>query len=690
MIQIYDRNNKNYEANGDFELLPKRCEYEYYLNGACELTLVHDYDPVGRWKLLLNENIISAPTPHSEKQLFRIYDIEKTDIEITAFARPIFFDLRHNILIDRRPTNVTAQVALNQLLQGTGFTASTNITRVSTAYYIRTNILEAIAGNENNSFVNRWGGERLYDNFHLICNERLGGDYGARAEFGLNLTAIKESISFETIATRIIPVAFNGHMLAGHEPWVDSPNIDNYSLVYMKEIRFEDVKMAEDASDGGGFTSLEELRRELVRRCEQLYEEGVDRPSVNYVINIVDLEKTEEYKDYKALIKIMMGDTVHCKHRGVAVDIAARAIRIKWDCIKKSNIEMELGNFTEDIINRMTNTNMSIDNITINGGTSVDAERLAGFIDMAQTRLFAQRLVAQQSDVRAILFEDLVEDSPTFGAMALGTMGFQISSRRTPDGRGWEWTTAGTADGFIATYIVAGMLSSRNWEENTSGFLLNLDEGTINSRNLRLDRNGILTLHQAIIEGGRLTLFGNGQRAVEIAGTNIRFFGWEGNGAEAGILASAWNVANERNALVVAGTHDGALHLGNRNAQGGIQTIIQIDPRDGAVPPRVAGTVSGSVAFMTAVGQNAQGHINRIDYTRLHVRNGMITGWTNEAWTPSLAPVQMFTSFSTEENLETTEMLPTVDNKEPIPTEMQIQAMTVGERDEVNESDTHN
>ena len=653
MIQIYDRNNRNYNMNGDFELQPKSCEYEYVLNGTCELTLVHPYDLVGRWKMLLNENIISAPTPHSDKQLFRIYDIEKTDTEITAFARPVFFDLRHNILVDRRPTNVTAQVALNQLLQGTGFTASTNLTTVSTAYYIRMNILEAIAGNEANSFVNRWGGERLYDNFHLICNDRLGGDYGARAEFGFNLSSIKEHISYEPIATRIIPVAFNGHMLEGPEPWVDSPNIGKYTIVYMKEIRFEDVRMEEDATDGQqGFRTLGELRRELVRRCEQLYEEGIDKPSVNYVIDLVDLEKTVEYKNYKGLVKIMIGDTVHCRHRGIDVEIEARAIRIKWDCVRKSNIEIELGNFTEDIINRMTNTNMSIDSITVNGGMSLDAERLAGFIDMSQTRLFAQRQVAQQSDVRAILFEDLVEDSPTFGAMALGTMGFQISSQRTPDGRGWVWTTAGTADGFIATYIVAGMLASRNWQHNTQGFMLNLDAGTINSRNMRLAANGILSINQAIIEGGRLTLFGDGRRAIEIFGTNIHFYAWSRNGEDVGTIAPTFSVAEDRPGLGVVAAQRSRAYLGYIDTNGWYQPTVSIIPEDGPVPPRIAGGTTGSVRLMSNASLNAQGGWNRIDYIRLHFRNGVFTHTTSESWSPQIASLSAGAEFFFSEILK--------------------------------------
>lgn len=40
------------------------------------------------------------------------------------------------------------------------------------------------------------------------------------------------------------------------------------------------------------------------------------------------------------------------------------------------------------------------------------------------------RNVATDSPVKAILFEDNVKDSPTYGAMALGTMGFMIANKK--------------------------------------------------------------------------------------------------------------------------------------------------------------------------------------------------------------------------------------------------------------------
>ncbi|KAK9680617.1 hypothetical protein QE152_g38975 [Popillia japonica] len=77
------------------------------------------------------------------------------------------------------------------------------------------------------------------------------------------------------------------------------------------------------------------------------------------------------------------------------------------------------------------------------------------------TQLKYQKDIAQRQDVRAILFEDLDESSNTYGAMCLGTQGFQIANKRTTDGRDWDWTTAATANGIIADAILTGLISDK-------------------------------------------------------------------------------------------------------------------------------------------------------------------------------------------------------------------------------------
>ena len=458
MIEVYVKGNEDYESNGDMTLTPTTCEVELTVEGIAELTLEHPIDDLGRWEYLVNDNVIAAPTPYSKKQLFRIYDYTKTETEVTAYARHIFYDSAGEMLVDVRPTDKTGQEALDIILSGTKYKAKTNIKTRSTAYYIRKNIMEAIGGDNENSFINRWGGERMYDNFTVIINDRLGGDYGACAEFGRNMTGIEADISIDDVVTRIIPVSYNGHTLEGEEPWIDSPIIGSYANPRVAVIKFEDVKLLEDCQEGEeGFSTLELLREELKRRCTKEYENGLDKPKVNYKVDLVEVANTEDYKDYKKLTTIGIGDDVLTKDRKLKINVTARCIRLVYDCIEEENAEVELGNFIENYFDKTTSAADIIQKVTREDGT-LKAEEVYGKIDAVKAQLKAQRDISQPSEVRAVIFEDLVEESPTYGAMSIGTMGFCIASERTADGKDWDWKTFGTGSGFYADYICVGQL----------------------------------------------------------------------------------------------------------------------------------------------------------------------------------------------------------------------------------------
>lgn len=458
MIEVYVKGNEDYGSNGDMTLTPTTCEVELTVEGVAELTLEHPIDDLGRWEYLVTDNVIAAPTPYSKKQLFRIYDYTKTETEVTAYARHVFYDSAGEMLVDVRPTDKTGQEALDIILSGTKYKAKTNIKTRSTAYYIRKNIMEAIGGDDENSFINRWGGERMYDNFTVIINDRLGGDYGACAEFGRNMTGIEADISIDDVVTRIIPVSYNGHTLEGEEPWIDSPLIGSYANPRTAVIKFEDVKLLEDCQEGEeGFSTLELLREELKRRCTKEYENGLDKPKVNYKVDLVEVANTEDYKDYKKLTTVGIGDDVLTKDRKLKINVTARCIRLVYDCIEEENAEVELGNFIENYFDKTTSAADIIQKVTREDGT-LKAEEVYGKIDAVKAQLKAQRDISQPSEVRAVIFEDLVEGSLTYGAMSIGTMGFCIASERTADGEDWDWKTFGTGRGFYADYICVGQL----------------------------------------------------------------------------------------------------------------------------------------------------------------------------------------------------------------------------------------
>lgn len=65
------------------------------------------------------------------------------------------------------------------------------------------------------------------------------------------------------------------------------------------------------------------------------FENGIDVPSITYDVDMVDLSKTDMYKDYKKLLNVNLGDTAHIGHRRLNITTEARVISMTYDMITK-------------------------------------------------------------------------------------------------------------------------------------------------------------------------------------------------------------------------------------------------------------------------------------------------------------------------------------------------------------------
>lgn len=517
MIQIYSPGNRNYKRNGNAVLHPTSCDLEMNLKGDWKLSLENPADK--NMNLITKEAVIKCDTPIGKDQRFRIYDYEKSDDGVSAKARPVFFDAAKDaFILDKRPTDKIGQAALDIITQGTGYTAESDITDICTAYYVRKNLIEAINGSDENSFINRWGGEPVYQNEHLIINRRYGSDKGAKASFGNNLESITETVNMENVVTRIIPMAYNGYMLEGGTPWVDSPNIGKYELIYTKVIEFNDVKLKEDVSgeDETGFKDLEALREELKRRAKQEFENGIDLPTVTYEVKIIDLEDAIGYEDIKDLVKIGLGDTVYAENKNLNITTKNRCMGLTYDCILQRNKEVTLGETQTDYFDKMTSVQQKVNQSLTD--TGVKGEMVYGLIDLFKASMKATAESAELQKEKAIFFEDKVPDSPTYGAMALGTTGFMIADKRLTDDSDWDWRTFGTGKGFLADFIIGGVLMSLNYVDGETGFKLDLNNGIIETARLLIKTAKDGSMEKGIQFGdGRLQILGpNGDVKAEI------------------------------------------------------------------------------------------------------------------------------------------------------------------------------
>lgn len=530
MIQVYKPNNTNYDKNGDMSLFPIIAEVNATINDLWDACLKHPIDAEGRWKFLETDSVVKMPSFNGE-QLFRIRKIHKSDSAITCDMEPIFFDsIDDCFLQDVRPTEKDGQSALNMMLASNSkYSGISDIKTVATAYYRDVNFMEASNGDIDQSFLKRWGGEICYDNFTVVINERVGVDNGVELRYGKNIkkNGLMEVIDTREVVTRIKPKAYNGHTMSGIR-FVDSPNIDKYPTIRIRTMKFDDVKMAEDAVEGDADNGIiicnnqAELNEVLLRKCQEQYDAGIDKPKVTISADMVLLQNTELYKGLEELERVSLGDTVHCKHESLNIVTDARVVSLKYDCIRKKVTYVNIGDYKGDYFDKMDSMtgriNSSVENLIfqIENPNSSFRQSMQALVDEMAASIAGydggNMLITNNSDGKpnGIMIMDTDSKDTAKKVLWFNLNGITYSSNGVngPFNNVWSFERGG----FVADWIIAGtMLANR-----ISGGVLTLG-GTDDGNGIcevkdadgnvvaRLDKNG-LTTNSAKITGGSLRI----------------------------------------------------------------------------------------------------------------------------------------------------------------------------------------
>lgn len=537
-MQYYKIDNYNFTKNGDITLQPIDGKLRIELNtGLCEVEVELPYDKEKRWTKLEEWGVIKTDVFYSKnKQLFRIYNTDKGMFSLKIKARHIFFDLVKHNLLDTRAVECTGQQALDKILEGSKYKGHSDIGRITTSYFQVTNIVQALNGENDNTFRNRWGGEMLFDNFDIYINNKIGGDYGVRVNYSRNMEDVNLIIDRDNIVTRAYPRAFDGIMLP--EKYIDSPLINKYPIVCEDYIDMSDLKLKDpNTSNDEGFDTEEELYQAMRERMKKLYEGGIDKPRVSGNVKVAMLENSIEYKDFKGLVNIGIGDTVTVNHKDIDIDMKTRAITIEWNLVTKKYENVEFGDVEVNYFAKQDIAREQLDNILNKNGT-VNAGEMEGIINAMQTKFKALRDVAQPQHQLGMLFEDKIKGSKTYGAMAIGSMGFMIASERTLDDKDWNWKTFGSGQGFFADWLV-GKLRTVLIENMDGSFQMDLNKP------------------------GGMTFKNNSIKAMLIENNALKMFNWKKDGQYIGGLTSLLLGSNEKQPLVgLTNSNDSAISIG--------------------------------------------------------------------------------------------------------------------------------
>ncbi|WP_208560634.1 phage tail spike protein [Marinilactibacillus kalidii] len=363
MITLHDKNETDFQKNGlgllDNLIFNQQGIWE--LNDQFKIS----FEIPALTELaehIKERNIVQAPVPFTERQLFRIYRIEKTLDSIHVEARHIFYDLLDNWIEDTKIVNQAGNTAIQQLLSKTQYThkfiASSNIDTIASTEFARVNPIEALLDDgKDHTFLSRWGGELVRNNFRIEMLKRMGVDRGVKIEHKKDLLGYNATIDVSTIVTRIQPVGAGGLMLP--ERYVDSPRIDPDHPI-IAEVSYQDIKAADgelkEDKDAVPIEQAYNMLREAAKA--EFKNRHIDEPETVIEVDFVALHNTEQYQHFADLQEVRAGDTVTVSAHDHHFNITSRLIAFEFSLLKENQYtKTTLGNHVYDFTTSEPNVN---------------------------------------------------------------------------------------------------------------------------------------------------------------------------------------------------------------------------------------------------------------------------------------------------------------------------------------------
>lgn len=499
---------------------------EHLLTGEYYLDLVSLIDKEGLHESLIEEAIIKVQLDYGN-EYFRIAKVNRSSRDVKVFARQITISEMLDMWIeDTRPTDTSGQGALSILRQKSigkkDIQIFSDIEKINTAYYMKMNVYQAIYDCDQ-SFINRWGGETLRRGYTVSINNRIGADRGVQIRSRKNLTGFEAKTDIDNVCTRIKPTGFDGITIDGY---IDSPLIKKYSAVKTKEIKYESVKVRDEKNPDEGFNTLKEAQEELKRLAKlEFTQKHIDELRASYKINFVQLEYTEEYKNYVQAERVYLGDTVNVYEEKHKVHVNVRCIRKKYDVLRQRTIEIELSN--TDISQKCITTSdilAELNSIIKNTKNNNVQEIIQSMINSGIKDSY---VIPRQNE---IIIADNKDLDKAMNVMRLNKNGLAFSQ----DGYYGTYRYGFMSNGIInASLMTVGILSAISIQNADGSLQIDLS-----------GRDGVEFLKRGV-------------RAIEIAGNMLKFYDWDGLGKPVGEIFSGRITGTEIPGILLSNSTDG-------------------------------------------------------------------------------------------------------------------------------------
>lgn len=394
-----------------------------------------------------------------------------------VFAEHSFYETWGDYVEDKRPYNVPANIALESALGTTRW----EVGQIDDLGINSTNFYHISAKEAVQKVAETWQGELRYrievsgnriTGRYVDLLASRGQDLGKRFTYTKDLISITKTVHRDDVITALYGygkgqeiVDEEGQATGGYGRRIDFADINN-GKAYVENLEAKEIwgRLNPDGTRSHVFGKVEfddvEDPHELLELTKEKLKE-LSQPHITYEAKVIDLKALGiEHEG------VELGDWVGIvdKEFNPPLRLKARVIKIVRDLLEPENTEITLGNFVPSITDAWLEQEKHISNFRDKQGVwdrssiigkdkTIDTQYLDGVIDVLKNKLLASRSGWYTDDRGNLIFENADKTA----AMMLTGEGFMIADSKLPNGE-YNWRTFGTGSGFIADYIIAGVL----------------------------------------------------------------------------------------------------------------------------------------------------------------------------------------------------------------------------------------
>ena len=354
-MRLFNSNETNFNTLGICSLNQcLSCTVTEELNGSYELTMTYHMDSKGFNELKHRRIIYAKPNPYSLEQPFRIYSIS-TPINrvVTVNAAHISYDLSGYVV---EPFSASdAKTAINAL-------TSNAVIKPPFIFYISGDLDVGEIDVKNPQSIKKIMGEHIiptykpemeYNHNEVYFKQHRGYNNGVTIKYGKNLLDISHEEDSVNVYTDVYPF-WRGqkHDDESSEREEILVTLTNKLIKVNADFNFTNVLLLDLSSN----YQEEPTEEQLIKDTEKyIKDHKIGEPTVSITVDFMQLTSSEEYHKYRLLDKVMLGDNVTIEFNEANIYATARCIKTTYSPILNKYTEIELGEATSRLTDRIAN-----------------------------------------------------------------------------------------------------------------------------------------------------------------------------------------------------------------------------------------------------------------------------------------------------------------------------------------------